>query len=302
MWTESEYVASISDYQNDIYMRDISSSKVQITTDLSDQGNPAIHGNIIVWTDYRNVVGSDGNTDIYAYDLSTSTEIPICTDTSKQNSPDVYGDIIVWRDSRNGGSDVYMYDLSTLTETRISTATSYDPCSSSDPAIYDNIIVWTDYRNGNYDIYMYDLDTETEAPICTDPNRQSSVSIYENLVIWTDYRNGITNGDIYMGEITILTGADEAEYHLEDLQDEIDDLSPTDFKPSTGDRQADLIDKIDEIIDKINAGQYKEAFKKLTKDILPKLDDSSKQTWLLGPQPELLEIINKIIDILNSLL
>jgi TolB protein len=54
----------------DIYMYDLSTSKeTQITTDKSDQYDPDIYGDRIVWADHRN-----GNYDIYMYNISTSIE------------------------------------------------------------------------------------------------------------------------------------------------------------------------------------------------------------------------------------
>jgi beta propeller repeat protein len=292
-----------TDGQRDIYLRDVASPtsvKQQITTDPADQQRAAIHGNLIVWEDFRNEVSNDDNSDIYAYNLATSTEIPICTNTAPQTHPAVYGNTIVWRDERHGGGDIYMYDLTTSTETRITTVTSIAPCELTVPAIDDTLIVWTDYRHGNPDIYLYDLDTATEAPVCTDPATQASAAVYGNRVVWTDERHG--QADIYMGEITILNKPASAKHLLEELQDEIDALASTDLKPPSTDRQDDLRAKLDAIIAKINAGQYHEALKKLTKDILPKLDSTAKQTWLLTTQPDLLALIHDIIDYLEALI
>ena len=118
--------------------------EVQITTDESDQRDPAICEYIVVWTDYRN-----GNRDIYGIDPYTGEEVQITTDESNQWSPAIYGDIIVWTDNRNGNIDIYGYDLFTGEEVQITT----DENNQRDPAIYKDIIVWTDNRNGGLDIY-----------------------------------------------------------------------------------------------------------------------------------------------------
>lgn len=47
--------------------------EIQITKDTEDQVNAAIHGNKIVWEDFRNIK----NYDIYMYELSAGKEIPI---------------------------------------------------------------------------------------------------------------------------------------------------------------------------------------------------------------------------------
>ena len=87
----------------DIYMYDLSTStETRITTDESNQVEPAIYEDRIVWADNRNGGGRDeygqpdGNWDIYMYDLSTSTETQITSNNSTQWKPAIYGDRIVW--------------------------------------------------------------------------------------------------------------------------------------------------------------------------------------------------------------
>jgi beta propeller repeat protein len=71
----------------------------QITSDVSNQEDPAIFMDKIVWEDERN-----GNSDIYMYDLSTKKESQITSDKSNQKNPEIFGDVIIWMDDRNGGS------------------------------------------------------------------------------------------------------------------------------------------------------------------------------------------------------
>ena len=83
--------------------------ETRITTDLDDQVDPAIYGNIIVWEDSRN-----GNLDIYMYDLTTGQETRITTDPANQFAPAIYENKIVWHDYRNGNYDIYMHELKTV--------------------------------------------------------------------------------------------------------------------------------------------------------------------------------------------
>ena len=48
-------------------------TETQITNNGANQKHPAIYGDRIVWTDFRNGDGYQ-TSDIYMYDLSTSTE------------------------------------------------------------------------------------------------------------------------------------------------------------------------------------------------------------------------------------
>ena len=52
----------------------------QITTDASSQRKPTIHGDVVVWQDFRN-----GNKDIYGYNLSTEAEFQITTNLCCQD-------------------------------------------------------------------------------------------------------------------------------------------------------------------------------------------------------------------------
>jgi TolB protein len=220
----------------DIYMYDLSAStETQITTNESNQSEPAIYEDRIVWTDDRN-----GNYDIYMYNISTSTETQITTNESNQSEPAIYEDRIVWTDDRNENSDaytvdVYMYNLSTSTETRIAddegfleygpdifgdkivymsegagdlvwvydlstaerTFIAYDAWS---PAIYGDRIVWA-FGMVFPDIYMYDLSSSSEIQITSDEAVNQMVpAIYGDRIVWEDWRN--ENGDIYMFTLT----------------------------------------------------------------------------------------------------
>jgi len=98
------------DYRNenyDIYGYNLlTGEEFQITMDLNDQLNPAIHGNTIVWAD-------EGNGNIYGYDLSTNQEFQITTGTSWKEYPAIFGDIVVWQDYRDGNWNIYGKNIAT---------------------------------------------------------------------------------------------------------------------------------------------------------------------------------------------
>lgn len=80
------------------------SACMEITNVESVEDTLAIHGDRIVWTDWRN-----GNYDIYMYDLSTHKETQITTDESDQVNPVIYGDRIVWQDYRSLSENNYPF-------------------------------------------------------------------------------------------------------------------------------------------------------------------------------------------------
>ncbi|HIH74747.1 MAG TPA: PKD domain-containing protein, partial [Methanosarcina sp.] len=170
--------------------------ETQITTNKSNQFNPVIYGDRIVWSDERN--GPD-DTDIYMYDLLTSRETQITNSVLRQLGVAIYGDRILcmanheYPDIEN--TDIYVYDLSKSGETRIVTNRS-----TYGSAIYDDRVVWADSRNGNADIYMYNLSTSKETQITTNGSDQIYPAIYGDRIVWQDRRNG--NDDIYMYDIS----------------------------------------------------------------------------------------------------
>jgi len=176
---------------------------VRITTNSADQRNPAIYGDKIVWTDYRNGVDKPY---IYMYDLAAGKE----TQIAQGVGPAIYKDKIVWtdyRDTKNytgynfyGRGDIYMYDITTGKETPISTVIG----SQLAPHIYENKIVWYDYRDSNSDtdIYMYDLITGKETKIGGITGLDNNPRIYGDRVVWFVYNSNTRDWDVYMYEIS----------------------------------------------------------------------------------------------------
>ena len=116
--------------------------------------NPAIHSNVVVWTDNYDI--------LYGYNLKQTKEFKIaatsmdeCTDTTNRRlcNPALYNDVVLWTDCRNGNSDIYGYNFTTEQEFQVTT----NKYCQNDPAIYNNYAVWQDNRNGNWDIYGADI-------------------------------------------------------------------------------------------------------------------------------------------------
>ena len=186
----------------DIYMYDLSTHKeTQITTNESNQMEPAIYGDRIVWTDGRNGGGWEnvrltGNWDIYLYDLSTSTEYQITTNNAMQSFPAIYGDRIVWEDNRSENWNIYMYDLSTHQEFQITTNLSYQ----QEPEIYEDKIVWVDHRSGIGNIYMYNISTSKETQITNKLSHSlpMGLDIYNDRIVYTNH----SDQNIYMYDLS----------------------------------------------------------------------------------------------------
>jgi beta propeller repeat protein len=79
-----------------------------------DQLCPDIHGNIVVWEDYRN----EGFGDIYMYNLVTQQETPIENNENLYSRrPMTNGNVVVYETRYETDSSIYVYNLTTTTTT-----------------------------------------------------------------------------------------------------------------------------------------------------------------------------------------
>ena len=89
------------------------------------QTNPAIHGELVVWSDNRaspsrgkSGVGCtncwDNRYDIYLYDFATNKEQPIAVSGFLNIEPSVYGNHVVWNAfQEGGGATIQLLDIDT---------------------------------------------------------------------------------------------------------------------------------------------------------------------------------------------
>ena len=89
-----------ADHRNgnmDIFAYQINTgTEKRITTNTDSQTNPRIHGNLIVWEDWRNDNGAWSNCDIYGYDLSTEQEFVVSNQPVMEELIGVDGNIIAF--------------------------------------------------------------------------------------------------------------------------------------------------------------------------------------------------------------
>jgi beta propeller repeat protein len=79
----------------------------RLTQAVGAKSQPAISGEIVVWTDERN-----GNRDIYGHDLVTGTEFVVVKAPLEQSYPHIDGTRVVWADARGPNRDVWAAQLS----------------------------------------------------------------------------------------------------------------------------------------------------------------------------------------------
>lgn len=179
------------------------SNGAPVCTNPSEQKDPDISGDLVVWEDHRN-----GNADIYMKNIKTGQEYAVCTESHIQTNPKISGNHVIWQDNRNPLVAIYakdiVYTASGITlqnERKISKSVGGH---SMDPEISGNRVVYDDNRNGDWDIYMYDFSSNAETRITYNAFNQEYASIDGNIIAWIDKRNqgSTTNVDIYMKDIS----------------------------------------------------------------------------------------------------
>lgn len=150
-WRNAFQDASGWVHNPDIYMKDLTTGVVApVCTDLSDQYNPTVSGNRILWQDYRN-----GNWDVYMKDISTGIETRLSPSNEHQTWPSISGDLVAWKNQTIPAN--YVEDIVTMNlATGVQNAVTADTPAQKMPVVSGQTVAWMDKRNGNpanWDIY-----------------------------------------------------------------------------------------------------------------------------------------------------
>ena len=89
-----------------VFMKNIATNTVWNSSGTTEQENPDIYGNYIVWQGKKGY--SPGDWDITIYDLDSQAENQVTNNTAQQQNPAIYGNSIVYQDNRNGNWDIYL--------------------------------------------------------------------------------------------------------------------------------------------------------------------------------------------------
>ena len=191
-----------------------------------DSITPYISGDYVVWEDKR-----DGNSEIYAYRISTGEEFSINSSGLYPKVNDDYifwyershiyayristderlvignglseyavgGDYVVWTDN----PDLYAYRLSTGEEFLVSSTSNNDNVMRS-PVIDGDYISYTEYSANPYSccysyVYAYRISTGEEIKVSNSDSAYNP-RIDGDYIVWEDDRSG--NYDIYAYEIS----------------------------------------------------------------------------------------------------
>jgi len=190
---------------SDIFLYDITSGKtIQITSEISRQHKPKIHGNKIIWLDSR-FVANQGSDNFYMYDLSVGKEEKLFQVGYFPGEYYFYNDNLFWLDLQGDGY-WYVYNLKTKEKNRLPLNSVYWDVQG----FYEYKIVgrYQKYQNDTFvqEIFVYDL-SKNSTKFISIPTA-SGLSINEDKIVWTDSRNSpwhpeiILNPDIYMYDLS----------------------------------------------------------------------------------------------------
>ena len=135
----------------DIYAYDLRSDReIPVAVAPGNQRHPAIHGDIVVWSDNRDSpeIGTraagchnlpDRRCDIYSYNLATGEETLLAQTGNNNGSPSIHGNLVVWQQYLEaGGSLIVLLDLSTGEQRDIGSGGR----SETRPLVSENHVVW----------------------------------------------------------------------------------------------------------------------------------------------------------------
>jgi beta propeller repeat protein len=123
----------------------------QLTTNAGSQIDPAVGGDIVVYTSNQN-----GNDDVYFMNVVTGVETRVTTSTTPQRLHDVSGGRIVYTDLTPPAARIRLYDIATASDTAIS------PGPDQNARIDGQIVVFERGSSSSTDVVAVNLDTNTE--------------------------------------------------------------------------------------------------------------------------------------------
>lgn len=183
----------------------ITGTTTQLTTNTAPQVDPAISGDIVVYTDQQN-----GNDDVYFSQIGGS-ETQVTTSAGAQRLNDVSGHTIVYTDLSSSMRSIRAYDTTTQSDTLVP-----GPDLSQNPRIDGSRVVYEVGLGANADIWTTDLATGIAQPVAATSAVDVNPVISGTRVVYENHDTSSSPGDIVLydlatGHETVLAGSAEDE-------------------------------------------------------------------------------------------
>ncbi len=149
-----------------------------------DQLDPAVHGQRVVWQDFRDV----GYGEIYMKDLRTGEVHRITDDTGGQYYPVIFDHWIVWADNRNTQFDLYGYNLKRHVEIQL-TNTLED---ETRPYLNAEWVLYEEDSAGelNINLRLLHLASLASVQLTNEESQKEKPSMASGKLFWIDLRSG----------------------------------------------------------------------------------------------------------------
>ncbi|AKB50282.1 hypothetical protein MSBRW_1029 [Methanosarcina barkeri str. Wiesmoor] len=206
-----------SNYNYNVYMRDISTSK---QTKIADGNNPDIYATKITF----GYDDEDGR-NIAVYDVNTKETITV-SHASQIFSPHIYGNKVIWSNFYSRDGFIEMYDLITKKTIDVTSDNTGNTLYGSDTVdagddtgthidINGDKIVYSksgDDQFGYAGVYVYDISSAKSTPVYIYPKETyTTPDVYENTIVWgidSNYGRGAANDSgnngIYLSDLSAI--------------------------------------------------------------------------------------------------
>ncbi|MCC7107876.1 MAG: hypothetical protein IT382_01185 [Deltaproteobacteria bacterium] len=198
----------------------------QLTTNPATQLDPAISGDLVVFTDLRN-----GNEDVYYVNIATLAEVQVTSGAGNQRLNDVDGSTIVFTDMTAPGARINAYDVgSALTTTLTSGPTDQNP------RIDGSTVAFERGPSSAYDVWTVQLGTLATAAVAGTAAHEQNPVVDGTRVVYERHITPTAPGEIVVFDTSTSTETVLGALTLDNRRPDIDgDLVVWDVLTPAGD-------------------------------------------------------------------
>lgn len=198
----------------------------QLTTDPATQLDPAISGDLVVFTDLRN-----GNEDVYYVNVATMAEVRVTTSSANQRLNDVNGTTIVFTDLGVPGPHVNAFNVTSATTTTLTSGPS-----DQNPRIDGSTVVFERGTLGAADVLAVDTGTLAVTPVAAAVANEINPVVSGTRVVFERRATSTSPGEIVLFDTATSTETVLGDPLLDDRRPDIDgDLVVWDVLTPAGD-------------------------------------------------------------------